>query len=165
MDMVLAFMALKAEYATTEPSASSPSGRPRNSQMRWTEPWRSWGGRDRDRVSRGGGRPPHSPNPGWSECLFSSVSPPPSQGVGPHCSLVFGGWGRGQLSTHGELRPLGDTGVGCSSPRPHLRTSTPRPCQGEAPRPGLTPPYPPLPCPLRPLLPLPCPQSPDIAQS
>lgn len=30
LDMALAFIAPKAECATTEPSASSPSGRPRN---------------------------------------------------------------------------------------------------------------------------------------
>lgn len=50
--MVLAFMAAKAEWATTELRASSPSGRPRNSQTRCTEPRRSWG-RERRRQWSG----------------------------------------------------------------------------------------------------------------
>lgn len=98
--MVLAFMALKAECATTDSSASSPSGRPRNWQMCLTELRRSWGAGEAS-ADEGTPGPEGAPDPesgclsphpdlesgggrgGRAEfCLFASVSPPPGGGVG-----------------------------------------------------------------------------------
>jgi len=89
-------MALKAECATTDSSASSPSGRLRNWQMRCTELRRSWGQRRRQRKEGTPGQEgapdpesgclsPHRWNLGGGAgfCLFASVSPPPGGGVGP----------------------------------------------------------------------------------
>lgn len=102
MDMVLAFMALKAECATTDSSASSPSGRPRNWQMCLTELRRSWGAGEAS-VDEGTPGPEGAPDP-ESGCLS------------PHPDLESGGGGgRGEQNSASlpQFPHLQVEGLGC----------------------------------------------------